>query len=885
MNKRVYELAKEFGLESKDVIRRLREAGIEVKDHLTPLSKENEEKARKLFEMPRPGEVEVKKLEGGRVVRRRAAAPPPTPSPSTQPPPTSPSPQVSLPSVAPVPPVDVQPPISPVITSAPIPSEVWETVSQVEKEIPYVEEKLPEPVISQKEEKELDIQAKAQTEVEEKIEPEKKEEEIKAAEEHISPPETTKPQKDQTVETSVEEVEEKPKVSVTSATKSMESSKYTQAIKEMAEKPDRKVKSQRLVYDRRRDVISLREYLLMYSADELEPAEIKPRVKKKKTAQRGKKPQKTVLTVPKEQKRIIKVEADAIQVAELAHQMGVKATDLVKKLISMGAMVSVTQSIDLDTAGIVASEYGYTVEKVGFDPTELLKEVPDGELELEPRPPVVTIMGHVDHGKTTLLDRIRKSRVAESEAGGITQHIGAYKVKTPQGVIVFLDTPGHEAFTAMRARGAKVTDIVILVVAADDGVMAQTLEAIAHARDANVPIVVAINKIDKPEARPERVKKELAEQGLIPEEWGGDTIFCEVSAKQGKGIENLLEMVLLQAQMLELKANPNKPGRGVVIEAFLDRQVGPTATVLVQSGTVKVGDVVIAGLAHGHVRTMTDDLGKPLSKAGPSTPVRISGLNMVPNAGDTFVVVPDEEKAKKIAQWQMEKAKEARAARSQSRVTLEDFHRMVELGNTKELRLILRADVQGSLGALTDAITKLSKKEITIKIIHSAVGNITESDVNLAIASNAVIVGFNVNIDPKASALAEQEQVDVRRYSIIYDLIDDIGKAMEGMLAPKVVKRFGGKAEVRQVFNISKIGKVAGVFVVTGRILRSAEVRVIRDKKTIFEGKLSSLKRFKDDQREVKQGFECGVGIEGFQDIEVGDILEFYETETVRPGE
>ncbi len=822
MGKRIYELAKELGVESKQVLARLAEAGIHIKTdqpaHLITLTKEEEDRARQLFSTPRPGEVEVKRMAGGRVVRRRVAAAPvalPEPPPEPPPAPAQEAPAAAAASATAEP---AEPPVEPTPVSEP----TAETIPEA-----------PTPVALPGS----------------KVEPVPQEQEPPATQARPAPEPAPTPKK--------------------------------VVMPLRPEVPDRQAKVRRLVYDRRRDVISLRD--LMHGVDEeVERIPTRQPARRRKTVQRGRKPKPTPITLPKEQKRVIRIEGEVIQVSDLARHMGIKAGDLVKKLMGMGVMAGVTQPIDLDTAGIVASEYGFTVEKVGFDPAEFLKESPDEPEALRARPPVVTIMGHVDHGKTTLLDRIRKSRVAESEAGGITQHIGAYKVHLPAGDIVFLDTPGHEAFTAMRARGARVTDVVVLVVAADDGVKAQTLEAIAHARDAGAPIIVAINKIDKPEANVDRVRRELAEQGLIPEEWGGQNIFCEISAKKGQGIENLLEMILLQSQVMDLKANPDKPGRGIVIEARLDRQVGPLATVLVQAGTLRAGDVVIAGLAHGHVRRMTDDQGRPITEARPVTPVLVAGLDLVPNAGDLFVVLPDEKKAKEVADWQVEQLRRARTARAASRVSLEDFYKMAQSGATRDLKVILRADVQGSLGALLDSLGKLKHPEINLKVIHSAVGAVSESDVNLAMASDAVIVGFNVGVDPKAASLADQERVDIRRYSVIYELIEDLRKAMEGLLEPKKVARLAGKAEVRQVFHVSKVGRVAGVAVTWGRILRSAEVKVLRGGEVVFEGRLASLKHFKDDVREVKQGLECGVAIEGFENVEVGDRLEFYEFETVR---
>ncbi len=821
MGKRIYELAKELGVESRQVLARLAEAGIHVRTdqpaHLITLTKEEEDRARQLFSTPKPGDVEVKRMAGGRVVRRRVAtAPAAPPAPEPVPPPVEQAPVVAAPAGA-----EPLPPPGPATEPTPVP-EPAEGVSQ--------------------------------------------------AAEPAAQPESRSERAPQDQETTT--------TTARPATEAGPSPKRAVAPLR-PEVPDRQSKVRRLVYDRRRDVISLRD--LMHSPDdEVERTPTRQPARRRKAVQRGRKSRPTPITLPKEQKRVIRIEGEVIQVSDLARHMGIKAGDLVKKLLGMGVMVGVTQPIDLDTAGIVASEYGFTVEKVGFDPAEFLRESPDEPEALRARPPVVTIMGHVDHGKTTLLDRIRKARVAESEAGGITQHIGAYKVSLPAGDIVFLDTPGHEAFTAMRARGARVTDVVVLVVAADDGVKAQTVEAIAHAREAGAPILVAINKIDKPEANVDRVRKELAEQGLIPEEWGGQNIFCEISAKKGQGIENLLEMILLQSQVMDLKANPDKPGRGIVIEARLDRKVGPLATVLVQAGTLRAGDVVIAGLAHGHVRRMLDDQGRPITEARPVTPVLVAGLDMVPNAGDLFVVLPDEKKAKEIADWQLEQIRRARTARAVSRVSLEDFYKMAQSGGARDLKVILRTDVQGSLGALLDSLGKLKHPEINLKVIHSAVGAVSESDVNLAMASDAVIVGFNVGVDPKAATLADQERVDIRRYSVIYELIEDLRKAMEGLLEPKKVARLAGKAEVRQIFHVSKVGRVAGVAVTWGRVLRSAEVKVLRGNEVMFEGRLASLKHFKDDVREVKQGLECGVAVEGFENVEVGDRLEFYEFETVR---
>jgi translation initiation factor IF-2 len=489
-------------------------------------------------------------------------------------------------------------------------------------------------------------------------------------------------------------------------------------------------------------------------------------------------------------------------------------------------------------------------------------------------------MGHVDHGKTSLLDAIRQTNVMASEAGGITQHIGAYQVDLPNGKVTFLDTPGHEAFTAMRARGAHVTDIVVLVVAADDGVMPQTLEAVNHAKDAKVPILVSINKIDKPGADPNRVRQQLSEHGLVPEEWGGQTIYVEVSAKKRLGIETLLEMLLLLAEIQELKANPHRPARGVIVEAELDRGRGPVATMLVQQGTLRVGDVIVAGLHSGRVRAMINDKAKKVQEAGPATPVEALGLSGVPMAGDTFVVVADERKGRQIALSRQQKHREEMIV-SKRRVTLEDLHRRIQEGEVKELRIIIKGDVQGSIGPLRESLERISTEAVRLKVIHCSVGAITETDVMLASASNAVIVGFSVRPEPKAQKAAEQEKVEIRLYTVIYDAINEIRGAMEGLLAPKYVERPVGRVEVRQLFQVPKVGVIAGSFVLEGKVTRDSPVRVVRDGKVVHEGRVGSLRRFKEDVREVQGGFECGVGLANFNDVKLGDILEVYELEAV----
>ena len=588
---------------------------------------------------------------------------------------------------------------------------------------------------------------------------------------------------------------------------------------------------------------------------------------------------KPEITVPKAIKRKIRI-SEAILVGELAKRMGVKVSEVIKKLMGLGLMVTINQAIDADAASLVAADFGYEVEKTALELEDLIEEREDKAEDLQPRPPVVTIMGHVDHGKTSLLDSIRQTNVTAGEAGGITQHIGAYTVDVDHRKVVFLDTPGHEAFTAMRARGAKVTDIVILVVAADDGVMNQTVEAINHAKAANVPLIVAINKIDKPNANPDRVKQNMTEYGLVPEAWGGQTIMAEISAKQKVGLQELLELILLQAEVLELRANPNRAMTGTVIEAKLDRGRGPVATILVQDGTLHVGDSFVCGSYFGRVRAMTNDRGEKMEEAGPSTPVEVIGFSSVPQAGESFVVVTDEKKAKDLAAQRTQKQRELELAKS-SRVTLEDFYKKMKKGVVKDLNLILKADVQGSIEALTEALGRLSTEAVRVNILHSSVGAINESDCMLASASEAIILGFGVKMEPSAQGVAEQEKIDIRFYNVIYDAIEDVRKAMEGLLEPIYEKRLTGKAKVIQIFNISRVGVVAGSMVFEGKILRGSKAHVVRDGKTIHEGEIATLKRVKDDVKEVVSGFDCGITVAGFQDFQLNDVIESYVVEKV----
>lgn len=579
-------------------------------------------------------------------------------------------------------------------------------------------------------------------------------------------------------------------------------------------------------------------------------------------------------------KRILKFR-EGTTVKEFAELIGQKLQDVIKKFMELGYMATINQSLDADAAQIVAESYDIKIEPTKVESEEeFLQEAAIDETLLMHRPPIVTIMGHVDHGKTTLLDTIRKTKVTESESGGITQHIGAYKIKVKGKEIVFLDTPGHEAFTMMRARGAKVTDIVVLVVAADDGVMPQTIEAINHAKAAKVPIIVAVNKVDKPEADISRVRNELSQYNVVSEAWGGENIFVEVSAKQGTGIESLLEMILLQAEVLELKADYNRAARGTVIEAKLDKGRGPIATVLIESGTLKTGDSYIVGTIAGRVRALVDDNGKKIDSAGPSTPVEVIGLPDVPQAGDVFVVLDDERRARQIAVTRLQKQRTVAAP--MKKVTLDEFFEKVKEGEIRDLNIIIKADVQGSVEAVKDSLENLSTSDVQVKVIHTGAGGINESDIMLASASNAIIIGFNVRPDAKAVALAEREGVDIELYNVIYEAINDVRKALEGLLAPTFNEKVLGRAEVRGVFKASKVGNIAGCYVIDGTMSRaSSGVRVIRDNVVVYESRIASLKRFKEDVKEVQTGFECGILVENFNDIKVGDVIENYIIEKV----
>jgi translation initiation factor IF-2 len=655
--------------------------------------------------------------------------------------------------------------------------------------------------------------------------------------------------------------------------------KTTKPAETLEEKPQKKKKEEDLDIEEGKKRKKLppspkrRRHVIIEMFEEEEPAIVPSKKVRPSVKPAAKKEEKPTFIPPKPIKRRIEI-GKTITVAELARAIGVKATEVIKRLMNLGVMSTINQALDYETAALVASEFDYEVKKTSFVEEDVISAIPDKPQALKTRPPVVTVMGHVDHGKTSLLDAIRHTNIITTEAGNITQHIGAYYVSLDKGNIVFLDTPGHEAFTAMRARGAQVTDIVVLVVAADDGVMEQTKEAINHAKEAKVPIVVAINKIDKPNANVEKVKRELAKLGLVPEEWGGDTLYSELSAKKTIGIEHLLELILLQTEMLELKANPDKPARGIVIEARLDKGKGPVATVLIKEGTLKTGDHFVCGFHYGKIRAMFDSRGTLVKEMGPSLPVEIQGISDVPEAGDYLIVVESEKLAKEISYHRQQKQKEE--ALIKAPVSLENIYKRFQEGEVKELKLVVKADVQGSVEVLKEALTKLSTQEIKVNVIHASTGVITESDITLASASHAIVIGFNTRATAKVMELAQKEGVDVRFYEVIYQLLDDIQDAMRGLLEPEYREKKMGEAKIKQVFKVSKVGMIAGCYVESGEIDRSYKIRILRDGTVIHDGRLVSLKRFKEDIKLVKAGYECGMSFETFQDIKAGDIVEAY---------
>ncbi|MFB3924666.1 MAG: translation initiation factor IF-2 [Syntrophales bacterium] len=828
---RVYELAKELGIDNRDLIARLEKLGIAVKSHSSSLEDSDVERVRKEFTMGESHEIEEKRIKAT-VIRRRAVRP-----------------------------VVVEEAAAPVVEE-----EKVRAKTRPKKEEAAAEKKEEKVVVEKPAATTAETVADVLAPVAAKVVPFEKPEIPPAVQ--PAPEAKTKEVAKEPVKSPPEVAKEEPVVRKTDESVSPKQVKKGKRPVEfvMDEVPTKKKAFFKQLVDKKD------------KHWEKERDEDKPL--RWKEAKRGiaVKMKKTEITTPKAIKRRIKI-GDAIRVGDLAKRMGVKVTEVINKLIGLGVMASINQSIDFDTASLIAAEFGYQVESIVTEYEEPIQRADALPANLKPRAPVVTVMGHVDHGKTSLLDAIRRTNVIEGEAGGITQAIGAYHVKINDRDIVFLDTPGHEAFTSMRARGAQVTDIVVLVVAADDGVMEQTVEAINHARAANVPIIVAVNKIDKPGANVEKIMRELAEHGLVSEEWGGDTLFAKISAKKKIGIEDLLELILLQADVMELKADPDRPARGVIIEAKLDKGRGPVATVLIQEGTLREGDAFVCKTEFGRVRAMVDDKGQRIKEAGPSTPVEVIGFSNVPNAGTDFVTVEDEKRARSISDYWVRKEREKELA-STTKITLEHLYSRIREG-AKELNVILKADVQGSIEAIAEALRKLSTSDVKLKIIHSSTGAVTETDVLLASASDAIIIGFKVRPDSRVTDIAKEEGVEIKLYDVIYDVINDVKAAMEGMLEPIYKEVFLGRAEVRETFRVPKVGMIAGSYITEGKVTRDAKIKLVRDGVMIYNGKVLSLKRFKEDAREVAAGYECGIGIENFNDIKAGDVIEAYTEERV----
>ncbi len=868
--KRVYELAKELGIENKELIGRLEKLGIAVKSHSSSLEDSDVERVRKDFLSTEAREVVEKRIKST-VIRRRSVV-------------THTEEIAAVDAESAVPDAAIEPQKEDKVeieVVPPKPAAKEEPVVQavpVKEEIPEKQEppKAPQEITPQEaaEEKPI-VQMPPKAEIK-KFPPKKDKAPEQPRPKHTEAKEVHKeaPKKEHPLTPGLKVVKPAPPSEEAKPLK-LEPEKFAKKGKKPVEvvmgdqAATRKkafIKKSVDKKDRREDTDTVDDRPLKWVPKWKE--EKKPTVAKMK---------KTEITVPKAIKRRIKV-VEAITVGDLAKKMGVKANEVIKKLVALGLMVTINQAVDCDTASIIASDFGYQVEAaVEYEEASYKPETQSDNLK--PRAPVVTIMGHVDHGKTSLLDAIRQTNVIGGEAGGITQAIGAYHVHIKDRDIVFLDTPGHEAFTAMRARGAKVTDIVVLVVAADDGVMDQTIEAINHSRSAGVPIMVAINKIDKPGADPGKIKQALTEYSLVAEEWGGDTIFSEVSAKKKTGIEELLELILLQADILELKADPDRPASGVIIESKLDRGRGPVATVLIQEGTLREGDAFVSKTEFGRVRALINDQGKRVKEAGPAMPVEVIGFSGVPQVSAEFTCVEDEKKARSIGEYWMRKERERELSAS-SKITLEQLYQKIKEG-IKELNVIIKGDVQGSIEALSESLNKLSTPDIKVKIIHSSTGTVTETDVMLASASNAVIIGFNVRPDARVTELAEKEGVDIKLYDIIYNVISDVKAAMEGLLEPVYKEVTQGRAEVRQLFKVPKVGTIAGSYVLDGKITRQSSLKLVRDGVVIYTGKISSLRRLKDDVREVMSGFECGIGIENFNDLHEGDVIEAYTSEKV----
>ncbi len=880
---RIYELARTLNMTNKDLLAKLKDMGLDVKSHMSSVESDIADKVRdEVFGTGgETSDVIEQKRVGSNVIRKRKQKPrteepkpqPPVEKVSTRTKKTSESEEETLPEpskndpttaaendAADIPQAETTTPESP-------PSDKETTEAKAEKTAAEDKEAPAAGKPTKKKAKSKKQTAARIIKFPEKAPPEDKKEEpeipgeAEPSSEATSEPKPVKPE--------AKPAEAEPDKDKKPSKKSKKKRKKSEGAEEAKDQTPKKKSA-----FKRKEIV---EGAALYDS--------RPRGrgrKKGKGKARAPGSDKTQITTPKAIKRRIKID-ESITVADLAKRMGVKANEIIAKLMGLGIMATVNQTVDFDAASLVAAEFDYEVEKASVAEEEILApEAEDSPEQLLPRAPVVTIMGHVDHGKTSLLDLIRKSHITDGEAGGITQHIGAYKVETPKGSVVFLDTPGHEAFTAMRSRGAQATDIVVLVVAADDGVMPQTVEAINHSKAADVPIVVAINKIDKDNADIEKVKRELSEHGLVSEEWGGETIFVQVSAKQQIGIDDLLDMIVLQAEMLELKANPDRHARGLVIESKIDAGRGPVATILVQEGTLIVGEAVVCGIYDGKIRAMLDATGTVIDRAGPSTPVEILGLSGLVSAGDEFVAVSDEKNAKLVSQSRYRKQRTKDLSRS-SRVSLENFFEQMQSGDINHLNIIIKADVNGSCEAIEDALKKISSDEVSIDIIHAGAGTITESDVTLASASDAIILGFNVRPSAKVKQMATEENVDIRYYNVIYDLIEDVKEAVTGLMSPTYEEKSLGKAEVRELFVIPKKGTIAGSFVTEGKIERNRKLRVIRDGVVIYEGVVGSLRRFKEDAKEVRNGYECGIGVDNFNDLKVGDILECFYYEEIQP--
>ena len=890
---RVYELAKELNMDSKELVEKLKAGGISIKNYMSTLDEQAVVKAREVALGVVSEVVEEKRIKPTVIRRRKKTV-------TVEPEKVPEKPEAELPEARGKA-VSVKPGVK--RTAKPKPGAEPEVIEEearreVEEEVEEVSAEAEEVVGEEVEAKTVveakEVSPEAFAAAGELTRPQEGSETETVEAEGVTPraKEKAKKQKKKKLDQPariIKRAEEGPLKGVIEKKKEgvVEPPSLKVAAPEvppLEEDLERKEKKRKKKGEREeetpRSALRHRKLEVFERADLYEGRLIKRKKKEVPGREGHKRLRQTEITTPKAIKRRIKIPGQ-VTVGDLAKAMGVKASELIKKLMGQGLVANINQAIDYDTAALLADEFGYEVELEQFELETRLVEKEDKPEDLHDRPPVVTIMGHVDHGKTSLLDYIRKSNVIAGERGGITQHIGAYYVERAGGDIVFLDTPGHEAFTAMRARGARVTDIIVLVVAADDGVMPQTKEAINHAKAANIPIVVAVNKIDKPEANVDKVKRELADFGLIPEEWGGQTIVAQVSAKTGEGVDELLELILLQAEVLELKANPDKLARGTVVEAKLDKSKGPVATVLIKTGTLKPGNYFVCGEDFGRVRAMLNSRGKRMIAAGPAMPVEVYGISGVPKAGDDFIVVEDEKTAKEIISHRLDQQK--KSVEKKGIVSLDDLFRKIKEGEVKELNIIIKADVQGSIEALSESLLKLSTEEVKLKIIHSSTGAITETDVMLASASHAIIIGFTVRANPRVTELAEKEKVDIRYYDIIYNVIQDVRNAMAGLLEPIYKENVIGRASIKEVFHVPKVGAVAGCYVTDGHVERNARARLLREEVVIYDGKITSLKRFKDDVKEVQTGYECGMGLENFQDIKPGDVFEVYQLEEIRP--